>query len=127
MLFKFDSRQTVRGFILIGSLILASCSNSAALEGFVSADSRLKEKEVEQLSNTTQLESPTSTIEDREGIPATSQSTEDTIADEDDDAAVPDEKAIAREDRGDRELVTAQSDLSPIYRRDRLKFVPSRI
>ena len=128
MLFKFDSRQTVRGFILIGSLILASCSNSAALEGFVSADSRLKEKEVEQLSNTTQLESPTSTIEDREGIPATSQSTEDTIADEDDDAAVPDEKAIAREDRGDRELVTAQSDLPfdfPVYPQAQLERIKS--
>ena len=79
MLFKFDNRQTVRAIILTSSLILASCSNSAAIEGFISADSRLKGA-TKQLSNTTQLESPSnlSTVEDRGDISATPQSAENT-------------------------------------------------
>ena len=81
MLFKFDNRQAVRAIIFTSSLILASCSNSAAIEGFISADSRLKEDKTKQLSNTTQPESPSnSSIEDSEDISATPQSAEDTTA-----------------------------------------------
>ena len=82
MLFKSDNRQAVRAIIFTSSLILASCSNSAAIEGFISADSRLKEDKTKQLSNTTQVESPSnsSTVEDPEDISATPQSAEDTTA-----------------------------------------------
>lgn len=81
MLFKFDNRQTVRAITLTSSLILASCSNSAAIEGFISADSRLKD-ETQQLSNITQLKSPldSSTVNNRQDISATPKSEEDTTA-----------------------------------------------
>jgi hypothetical protein len=46
MLFKQDIHLAVKGIILTSFLaLLAGCSNSAALEGFVSADPRLKEEE----------------------------------------------------------------------------------
>ena len=81
MLFKFDNRQTVRAIILISSLILAGCNNSAAIEGFLSADSRLKEDRAKQLANTSQLESPSdsSAVENPEDISTTLES-KDTAA-----------------------------------------------
>ena len=79
MLFKLNNRKTIRAIILTSSLtVLASCSNSAAIEGFISADPKLKEGEAGQLSSATQLEStPNSlTAEDREDI-STARSRED--------------------------------------------------
>ncbi len=124
MLFKFDNRQTVRAIIFTSSLILASCNNSAAIEGFISADSRLKENKTKQLSNTTQVESPSnsSTVEDREDISATPQSAEDTINSAQD----------RRIDRDSTESIPSQSDLPfnfpssvPVYPQAQLERIKS--
>ena len=130
MLFKFDNRQTVRAIILTSSLILASCSNSAAIEGFISADSRLKESQTKQLSNTTPLESPSnsSTVEDGEDTLATPQSAEDTTANIDrDDASTPEIT-----DRESGKSVASQSDLPfnfpgsfPVYPQAELETIKS--
>ena len=115
MLSKFNNRQTVRAIILTSSLILAGCSNSAAIEGFISADSRLKEAETKQLSNTTQLQPPldSSTVESREDISATPQSAEETTANIDRDSQV---------------LATSLSDLPfdfPVYPQAQLERIKS--
>ena len=131
MLFKFDNRQTVRAIILTSSLILASCSNSAAIEGFVSADSRLKENKTKQLSNTTQVESPSNspTVEDREDISATPQLEEDTNTDLDRDDTLAQETI----DRDSTESIPSQvSDLPfnfpgsfPVYPQAQLESIKS--
>lgn len=49
MIFNQNNRLAIQGTILTSLLtLLASCSNSAALEGIVSADPKLKENKIEQ-------------------------------------------------------------------------------
>ena len=115
MLSKFNNRQTVRAIILTSSLILAGCSNSAAIEGFISADSRLREGETKQLSNTTQLQPSldSSTVESGEDISVTSQSAKETTA---------------NIDRDSQESTTSLSDLPfdfPVYPQAQLERIKS--
>ena len=132
MLFKFNNRQTVRAIILISSLILASCSNSAAIEGFISADSRLKEDKTKQLSNTTQLQSSSNslTVEDREDVSVTPQSEENTTANVNRNDVLTQDRTI---DRDSNESIPSQvSDLPfnfpgafPIYPQAQLENIRS--
>ena len=57
MLFNQNNRLAIRGIILTSLLILAGCGSSAALEGLVSADPKLKDK-AEQISSTDKSRSP---------------------------------------------------------------------
>ena len=124
MLFKFNNPQALRAIILTSSLILASCSNSAAIEGFISADSRLKEDRTKQLSNTTQVESASSSsrVENREDISTTSQSAEDTTANSAQNETI---------ERNSTESIPSQSDLPfalryfPVYPQARLERIKS--
>ena len=54
MLFKHNNRSAIQAVILTSLLsLLASCSNSAAIESLVSADPQLKEAIIGQQINTT--------------------------------------------------------------------------
>ena len=130
MLFKFNNRQTVRAIILTSSLILASCSNSAAIEGFISADSRLKEDKTKQSPNTTQLNSSSNSLpaEDREDISVTRQLAENTTANDNRNDVLAQERII---DRDKNESIVSRSLLPfdpgsfPVYPQAQLENVRS--
>ncbi|MEO1006271.1 MAG: S-layer homology domain-containing protein [Cyanobacteria bacterium J06638_38] len=84
MLFKQNIPLAIQGIILTSLLtLLASCGNSAALEGLVSADPKLKENKTEQSSKTNQStaqstqNSPPLTNQDSETLDTKSKAAEE--------------------------------------------------
>ncbi len=75
MLFKYHNRSAIQAVILT-SLLLAGCGNSAAIESLVSADPRLKE--IKQQSQATRLEASqdSAPVKDNDSLSATPPSGE---------------------------------------------------
>ena len=86
MLFKQNNRSAIRGIISTSLLaLLAGCSNSAAIEGFISADPQLKENQLKQSSNATQPKTSlnSSTANSQQETSARSSLKEDPAANSD--------------------------------------------